>query len=185
VIKNGHSMRRALGTILFAVVLVAGTAVPGTAQTVTATFEDLRAEAYKGQTVYIADQAGTTVKGRVVRISATSLELLVNGEPRTWPVSDVAWIAQRHRHAGRGALVGLAMGACLGTLIFAANSEGEDAGFALVLAGVFGGIGGGAGAAIGAAARSERVLYAARPARRVLAPLVAPGVVGVRAQFRF
>jgi hypothetical protein len=178
-------MRRALGSVLFAVVLVAGTAVPGTAQTMTATFDDLRDAAYRGQTVYVADQAGTTVKGRVVRFSATSLELLVNGEPRTWHVSDVAWISQRHRHAGRGALVGLAMGACLGTLVFAANSDGEDAGFALVLAGLFGGIGSGAGAAIGAASRSEHVLYAARPTGRVLAPIVAPGVVGVRAHFRF
>ena len=186
-IYTGHSMKRAFGTVVLACALVTGTAVRGTAQTVTATFDDLRDGAYRGQTVYVADHAGTTVKGRVVRFSATSLELLVNDEPRTWRVSDVAWISQRHRHAGRGALVGLAVGAGFGALLFAANSDGEDVGFALVLAGVFGGLGGGAGAAIGAVTRSERVLYAAprRPTARVLAPIVAPGVIGVRAHFRF
>jgi len=180
-------MKRAFGTVLLACALVTGAAVPSTAQTVAATFDDLLADAYRGQTVYVADQAGTTVKGRVVRFSATSLELLVNDEPRTWQVSDVAWIAQRHGHAGRGALVGLAVGAGFGAFLFVANSSGEDAGFALVLAGLFGGLGGGAGAAIGAAITSERVLYAApaRPTTRVLAPIVAPGVIGVRAHFRF
>jgi len=185
VISTGHSMRRARGTVLLAVVLVACAAAPSTAQPVTATFDELRAAAYRGQTVYVADQAGTTVKGRVVSISATSLELLVNDEPRTWRVSDVAWISQRHRHAGRGALVGLALGAGFGAFLVVADMEGEDVGTVLVIAGLFGGVGGGAGAAIGAATRSERVLYAARPTARVLAPIVAPGVIGVRAQFRF
>jgi hypothetical protein len=57
----------------------------------------------------------------------------------------------------------------------------------VILAGLFAGMGGGAGAAIGAAIRSERVLYAAqaRATTRVLAPIVAPGLIGVRAHFRF
>src|SRR5215216_3249808 len=153
--NTGPSMKRAFGTVLVAVLLLACAAAPSTAQTAAATFDDLLADAYRGQTVYVADQAGTTVKGRVVRFSPTSLELLVNHESRTWRASDIAWISQRHRHTGRGALVGLGMGATFGTIIFLANSEGEDAGFALILAGVFGGMGGGAGAAIGAAIRSE------------------------------
>jgi hypothetical protein len=183
--NTGHSMRRAFGTVLLAVVLAAGAAVPSTAQTVTATFDDLRDDAYRGQTVYVADQAGTTVKGRVVRISATSLELLVNDEPRTWRVSDVAWISQRHRHAGRGALAGLAVGAVFGASLVGFDMDGEDVGTYLVIAAVFGGIGGGAGAAIGEAIRTERVLYAARPTARLLTPIVAPGVIGLRANFRF
>ena len=180
-----HSLRRARATVLLAVVLVACAAATSAAQTVTATFDDLRADAYKGQTVYVADRAGTTVKGRVARIDATSLELLVNDEPRVWRVSDVAWISQRHRHSGRGALVGLALGAGFGAFLVVADMEGEDVGTVLVIAALFGGVGGGAGAAIGAAIKSERVLYAARPTAGVLSPIVAPGAIGVRAHFRF
>jgi hypothetical protein len=112
---RGRSMRRASGTVLLAggLLLTAG-AAPGTAQTVTPRFDDLRAEAHRGETVYVTDHAGTTVKGRVVSISATSIELLVKDGSREWRVTDVAWITQRHRHAGRGALAGLALGAVLG-----------------------------------------------------------------------
>jgi hypothetical protein len=195
---RGRSMRRASGIVLLAggLLLTAG-AAPGTAQTVTPRFDDLRAEAHRGETVYVTDHAGTTVKGRVVSISATSIELLVKDGSREWRVTDVAWITQRHRHAGRGALAGLALGAVLGAITVGLDSycqnghyDGcgrDDAEMALFLAGLFGGIGGGVGAAIGAATRSEHVLYAApsRPTAHVLAPIVAPGVIGMRAQLRF
>jgi hypothetical protein len=187
-------MRRALITVVLAGVLVAAGAVPSMAQMVT--FDDLRAEGHRGEIVYVTDQGGTKVKGRVVRISAMSIDLLVNDGSREWPASDVARITQRRGHAGRGALVGLAVGAGFG-IVLALNDgacqhggyEGcgrDDAEMALVLAALFGGIGGGAGAAIGAAIRPERVLYAApSPSAQVLSLRVAPGVIGLRAQLRF
>ncbi|HYT68444.1 MAG TPA: hypothetical protein VEL51_18605 [Vicinamibacterales bacterium] len=183
---------------LFAGLMVAGRAAPIAAQGVTPTFEDLRADAHRGETVYVTDQAGKRVKGRVVRISPASIELVVKGSPREWRASDVAWITERHRHAGRGALIGLAIGATAGALLVVADSScenshyegcgGDDAGYALVFAALFGGMGGGAGAAVGAAIRSEHVLYvAARPrtTSHVLAPIVSQGIIGVRAQLRF
>jgi hypothetical protein len=139
---------------------------------------------------------GTKVKGRVVRISATSIDLLVNDGSRKWTASEVAFITQRRGHAGRGALIGLAVGFGLGAIVVLTDSdcqnyhyEGcgrEDAQWALFLGALLGGIGGGAGAAIGAAIRPERVLYAApSPSAHVFSLRVAPGVIGLRAQLRF
>jgi hypothetical protein len=167
------------------------------AQMVTPTFDDLCAEGHRGEIVYVTDQGGTKVKGRVVRISATSIDLLVNDGSREWAASDVARITQRRGRAGRGALVGLAFGAGFGA--FLAFTDGncqhygnrgcgrQDAEDALLLAAFFGGIGGGAGAAIGAAIRPERVLYAAPspPSAQVFELRVAPGVIGLHAQLRF
>jgi hypothetical protein len=137
------------------------------------------------------------VKGRVARISATSIDLLVNDRSREWAASDVLQITQRHGHARRGALIGLAVGAGYGALLVLTDGECRNYGYegcgrrdaadALILAALFGGIGTGAGAAIGAAIRPERVLYAAPspPSAHVLELRLAPGVIGLRAQLQF
>ena len=62
--------------------LVAAGAVPSMCASGDPTFDDLRAEAHRGEIVYVTDQGGTKVRGRVVRISATSIDLLVNGGSR-------------------------------------------------------------------------------------------------------
>jgi hypothetical protein len=188
-------MWRTLITVVLAGVLVAAGAVPSIAQTVTPTFDDLRAESHHGETVSVTDQGGTTVKGRVVRISATSIDLLVNDGSREWAASDVAWITQRRGHAGRGALVGLAVGAGFAVFAVLADCQNyhyvgcarDDAEMTPILAALFGGIGAGVGAAIGAAIRTERVLYAAPSPQsaHVFELGVAPGVIGLRAQLRF
>ena len=103
--------------VVLAGVVVAAGAVPGMAQVATPTFKDLHAEGHRGEIVYVTDQGGTTVKGRVVRISATSIDLLVNDGSREWAASDVARITQRRRHAVLGAAVGLAVGFGLGALV--------------------------------------------------------------------
>jgi len=190
-------MRRAFIRVVLAGVLVAAGAVPAMAQTATPTFDDLRAEAHRGETVHVTDQGGTKVKGRVVRISATSIDLLVNDGSREWAASDVARITQRRGHARRGALIGLAVGAGYGVLLVLTDGEcrnygysgcgPQDAADALLLAALFGGVGAGTGAAIGAAIRPERVLYAAPspPSAHVLELRLAPGVIGLRAQLQF
>jgi hypothetical protein len=190
------STRRALITVVLAGVLVAAGAVPSMAQVATPTFDDLRAEAHRGEIVYITDQGGTKVKGRVVRISATSIDLLVNGGSRGWPASDVARITQRRGHGVLGAEVGLTVGVGLAALLVITDGEcanygspncaSEDMAALLLIGGFLGGIGGGAGAAIGAAIRTERVLYAApSPSAYVFSLRVAPGVIGLRTQLRF
>jgi hypothetical protein len=189
-------MRRAFITVVLAGVVVAAGAVPSMAQMVTPTFDDLCAEGHRGEIVYVTDQGGTKVKGRVARISATSIDLLVNDGSREWAASDVAWITQRRGHAVQGALTGLAIGAIYGVLVVTGDpfcqshpqaTWGCGADDALFLAAFWGGIGAGAGAAIGAAIRPERVLYAAPspPSAHMFELGVAPGVIGLRAQLRF
>jgi hypothetical protein len=166
------------------------------AQIATPNFDDLGADRHWGEIVYVTDKGGTKVKGRVVRISSTSIDLLVNEGSREWVASDVARITQRHRHAGRGALVGLAVGAIGGVLVVLTDpvcqnnphaTWGCGADDALFLAALCGGIGAGGGAAIGAAIRTERVLYVAPnpPSAHVVELGVAPGGIGLRAQLRF
>jgi hypothetical protein len=92
---------RTLITVVLAGVLVAAGAAPGIAQVATPTFADLRSARHGGETVYITDQSGTTVKGRIVRISATSIELLVNDVSREWVVADVMRQGRRHAMLGR------------------------------------------------------------------------------------
>jgi hypothetical protein len=181
-------------TVVLASVLVATGAVPSIAQVATPTLDDLRTDGHRGEIVYVTDQLGTKVKGRVVRISATSIDLLVNDGSREWAASDVARMTQRHRHAGRGALIGLTVGVGVGALVVVtdpycsahANSDWCGPGAVLFLGAFLGGIGGGAAAAIGAAIRTERVLYAApSPSAHAFSLRVAPGVIGMRAQLRF
>jgi hypothetical protein len=60
--------------------LLLGVPGAGMAQTVTRTFDDLRAESHHGETVYVTDLAGATTKGRVLKISA-KLHRLDREEP--------------------------------------------------------------------------------------------------------
>jgi len=193
---RGISTRRPLITVVLAGVLVAAGAVPSSAQVATPTFDDLRAEAHRGEIVYVTDQGGTKVRGRVVRISATSIDLLVNGGSREWPASDVARITQRRRHGVLGAEVGLTVGVGLAALLVITDGEcanygspncaREDMAALLLIGGFLGGIGAGAGAVTGAAIRTERVLYAApSPSAHVFSPRLAPCEVGMRVQLRF
>ena len=157
------SARQALITVVVAGVLVAAGAVPSMAQVATPTFDDLRAEGHEREIVYVTDQGGTKVKGGVIEISSTTIALLVKGDSREWPTTDVSSVTQRHRHAGRGAVIGLAFGALYGAILAIADPakggvKGDDV---LFVTAFWGSIGGGAGAAIGAAIRTERVLYAA------------------------
>ena len=172
-------------TVVLAGVLVAAGAVPSMAQTITPTYDDLRAESHHGETVYVTDLAGATTKGRVLRMSANSIALIVKNQTREWPASDVTWITQRRGSAGRGALIGLAVGAVLGPALVALDNGGDD--YVLFFAPFSAGLGGGIGAAIGAARRPERVLYAAPspPSAHVFELGVAPGAIGLRAQLRF
>lgn len=177
--------------ILVCAILACG-AVPGAAQTATPSFDALPAAAQPGHTVWVTDQAGTTVKGRVVRISPQSIELLVHGKPREWRAGDVGWITERHRHAWRGTAIGLTAGAVFGAVMVLSDCgkggcSRSDTDMAFAVAGLFGGIGAGVGAAIGAATRSEHILYTApnRQTDNVVAPMTMPGVIGVRARLRF
>ena len=186
-----------LRTFGLAGIFVIAGALPGLAQTPPPTFDELRAGARRGQTMYVTDHSGVTVKGRVAEISSHSIQLLVNDEAREWRAADVAWITDRRRHAGVGAIVGFAAGAGLGVMSVVVSDycshhpyercRSDERGMVVLCGAILGGIGAGAGAAVGAATRTERVLYVApaRASSHAVSPFVARRAIGVRAQLRF
>ena len=117
------ALNRTSCTLLVMGTLLLGMPDAGIAQTVPRTFDDLRAESHQGETVYVTDVAGATTKGRVLRISANSIALIVKNQTRDWPASEVRWITQRRGSAGRGALIGLAVGAVLGPVLVPSTVE--------------------------------------------------------------
>jgi hypothetical protein len=184
-VGGGRLTLRQTSCILLAMGTLLGAPGAGMAQTVTRTFDDLRAESHHGETVYVTDLAGATTKGRVLRISANSIALIVKNQTREWPASEVTWITQRRGSAGRGALIGLAVGAVIGPVLVALENGADD--YVVFFTPFSAGLGGGIGAAIGAARRPERVLYGVgrRSTKVLVAPRLAPGVVEWRAQIGF
>src|SRR5215218_1135600 len=104
-------------TVVIGVMLIA-TAGTASAQTIAATFDDLRSQSHRGERVTLTDRTGHTAQGKVLRISAASIALLVKdrhsrnsrGQLREFDTSEVKWITERRGHAGRGALAGLIAG---------------------------------------------------------------------------
>lgn len=162
------------------------------AQQLPSTLPDLRTSMWHGETVSVIDRAGATVKGRVVKITDDAITLSVHGQTHTVNGSDVGWITRRRAHAGRGALLGLSVGAAVGLFTYLHGRDycetcGADTGFAFVLGAMFGGIGGGIGAGVGAAIHSEEMLYAASTAsptpHRRTATVNSPATMSVRVRF--
>jgi hypothetical protein len=155
---------RARTTFFLTALLLAGQQLSVAAQQLPSTFPDLRTSMWHGETLSVIDRYGTAIKGRVVKITDDAITLSVHGQLQTVDASDVGWITRRRAHAGRGALIGLSVGAFAGILTYfngtACESCGPDAGFAVVLAAMFGGMGGGIGAGVGAAIHSQEMLYA-------------------------
>ena len=88
-------------TLLVMGTLLLGMPHAGMAQTVPRTLDDLRAESHQGETVYVTDVAGATTKGRVLRISANSIALIVEEpDPRLAGIrGEVDHAAPRERRA--------------------------------------------------------------------------------------
>jgi hypothetical protein len=178
-------------TFFLTTLLLAGQPLCAAAQQLPSTLPDLRTSMWHGETISVIDRSGAAVKGRVVKITDDAITLSVHGQPQTVNGSDVGWITRRRGNAGRGALIGLAVGATVGVFTYlndsACESCGPDAGFAFLLAAMFGGIGGGIGAGVGAAIHSEEMLYAAStvssPSPRRATAFTRPVTMSVRLKF--
>ena len=168
--------------IFIATVSMAATAH---AQAPATTFAELSNRLALGETVFVTNQAGRTVKGRVRQVSDTILLLRSGQDDLTLDASDVQRIARRGHTLRNGALFGLAGGFATGVLV--AEGLGCSNFFcpaknSMAIGGVFGLMGLGAGAAVGAALRRERVVFdraATDPAPAAITPLLLPGGAGV------
>ena len=92
--------------ILVAVVLVLGSPWPAGSQELASSFDQLRVLVKAGDTLTVAHRDGQETRGRMVRLTGTSLELDVDGATRLLQEGAVTTI--RHRYAdslGNGAAV--------------------------------------------------------------------------------
>jgi hypothetical protein len=183
-------MRPVLPLLLTAAVLTH--ALPAAAQTRAATteFSHLDSRLLLNRNVYVQtaaitrEQRGWGLKGKVLKVSDSTLWLQVKGKVREFPASDVLILSDRHSHTALGAAVGFAVGAGAGVLLSQDASEWRT--FAVT---VLGGLGALTGAATGSKMQTERVLYLApdlAPSRTVkIQPIVRSGSTGLAATFRF
>jgi len=150
-------------TFLLTIVLLAGGRLSVAAQEAPSTFPDFRTSGWNHETLSVTDRSATKVRGRVLTITDNAITLAVHGQPRTVNASNVVRIARRRAHAGRGALIGLLVGAGVGISTGLYGHGAED--FAIFWSAMLGGLGGGVGAGVGAAIHSEQTVYASSDAR--------------------
>jgi hypothetical protein len=173
-------------------VFAQGTAVPSKGPV--NSFEDLWTKVKSGDTVYVLDANARETTGTFERVSATSMLLMIDGQIREIPLSDIRQIARRGDSLWNGALIGATFGGVVGA-VASANLHGENqcsdpncvtggerVAVALVSAGVYGAI----GAGIDALIHGRTVVYRATTQRTVgLVPLLSGHGVGARLSVRF
>ena len=172
--------------------LVAGSAGSARAQEVASSFGELSGKVKGSKTVYVTDDAGRKVKGKLVALSPTSLTVLNGTDRQTFEAGKVLELGTVRRQTGKGALAGLAFGAMGGAVVMLGSCGdcGEYAApFAMAGAMLFGGIGAGVGAAVGAGRTHEQVLYrapaAATASRFSVAPIISNRGTGAAFALRF
>ena len=88
---------------------------PAEAQELAGTFDQLRVLVKPGDTLTVVDDAGQRVRGKVVSLSNSVLNLTVSGTPRQFLSTDVNTIEKRGADSLKnGALIGLAVGGGIG-----------------------------------------------------------------------
>lgn len=137
--------------------------VVANAQPVSSDFEQLRASTRAGDTVYVTDDAGFEIKGKVLDLSPNALALMVDGQRREFGPARVRTIRKRHADpVWQGALIGAGIGMApfLGYCVSATES-GEKCSDQGSLIAMYGALGGGIGAAVDALIRGKRSIYQA------------------------
>ena len=173
-------------------VFAQGTAVPSRGPV--NSFDDLWTKVKSGDTVYVLDANARETTGTFERVSAASMSLLVDGQIREIPLSDIRQVARRGDSLWNGALIGAAFGGVLGAVASTSLNDqsqcsdpncitsGERVAVALVSAGLYGAI----GAGIDALIHGRTVVYRATTPRTVgLEPLLFGHKVGARLFVRF
>jgi hypothetical protein len=175
------------------------------AQLIATSFDDLQTTLKQGDRIRVTTANGDRLKGDVLDVSASGLELRIN-TPRpaaSTPAAaqqrlvenDVRQIVLEHRDSlWNGTLIGLAVTAFPGIATIAlglnAADEGYTTGAEIAGAGlVILGIGAGIGAAVDASIHRRTTVYLRLPAtgssRVSVAPLLARTAGGVRVSFQF
>jgi hypothetical protein len=156
-------------------------------------FEQLQVLVKPGDNVYVTDSAGTTAKGRILNLSRSSLELMVDGQRRSWLQNDVREIRQwRGDSLRNGALIGLGAGAGTAGVIWAVYCSGggceNDGGVVAGNIALMGGLGAAVGAGIDALIPHKQTIFRNETdgsARLTIRPIVNRSNRGVQVAWSF
>lgn len=136
-------MRTSCASVLAGILLLAG-ASPVRAQGVPESLAALQSSVKPGDTVTVTGKDGREIRGRVISLSASRLEIAQGDSPSVFSDADIATISRRDS-PWNGMLWGLAAGAVLGAVaeksIADYYDEGSDGSLAV--------LGGAAGAVVG------------------------------------
>lgn len=149
-----------------------------------ADFSRLHEHLRAGDPVDVATQDGTTVRGKTLEISATSLVVLVDGSRKEIPANQVVKIERRRNGVLLGAVIGAGVGVAFGLALksYAYNEGGNEAAALMLPIAV------GLGAGIGIDAllvRSRTVFERPRQSARRLTVIVGSGHAGLRMSLTF
>jgi len=154
-------------------------------------FEQLQVFVSPGDTVLVRDDSGEEVSGRIARLTATELVVLVANTPRVFAATDPLRIRQRRGDSlANGTWIGFASG--VGLAVVAVAADGGDyfasPGWVVVAAAIYGAMGAGIGVGVDALVRGRHVIYEQipnRPPPVAVAPIVGPRRVGAMLAVRF
>jgi hypothetical protein len=171
--------------------LLLATAMPVTAQD---RFDHVQYALRPGDTVFVIDDTGTEIRGKVAGIGPSALRLIVDGYEREWGAATVERLERRGDSLKNGAITGLATGGIFGFLaIVALSAGGGGAGFTLVptngeiavLFGAYMGLGAGIGAGIDALVPGRTLVYLRPRNRTSVVPLVTPTAQSIQLRVSF
>lgn len=143
-------------------VLLLGLPAQGRSQGIAESLDELRLLVRPGDTIVVGDRAGSSVRGRILSLSPSTLVVRTDGRLREWSQAELLTISTRRADSlGNGALIGLGIGAGIGVAVVAANCGGDDdCGAAVTLVGLFyGGVGAGIGAGVDALISRHHVIF--------------------------
>jgi hypothetical protein len=141
-----------------------------------------------GDKLKVKQSSGKVTEGTLVSTGEFTLVLDVDGSRRTVLPADVNRIwARRGNQAGRGAMIGAAIGAGMGLAAVAAPGEGDEGdGPVFVWVPLLAAIYGGFGALIGLAVKKNELVYDRATHVSVgVSPWLGPDSVGIRVAVRF
>jgi hypothetical protein len=144
--------------------LVIATALMVEAQVLASSFDQLQVLVKPGDTVRVTDGTGVEARGTIGALSASSLEMIIEGNRRIFSENDVRTIRQRRGDSLKnGAWWGFGIMAGLALLGAAAEAPDGNAGEAVLGVLASGGFGAAIGVGVDAMIRSNEVVFS-RPA---------------------
>jgi hypothetical protein len=182
VVPGGRTMKRTVVPALFGLLLFSFGNVE--AQT---SFDELPRRVKPGQKVYVTDPLARETEGTLVRLSTTSLTLLVRGAEREFPRAEVESVSRRGDSVRNGMIIGMLVAGGLGLASVLTDDCSADFA-AATCAGVVGlnaAMGAGVGALIDYGVKGKTLVYRSKRAAVSAAPLFLRTGAAVQLALRF